>query len=364
MLLSAELSNLVAPMCTDLGFCLDLSSAQLQCMALFTRLTRLQVMTLGEGACRDLPDTLSQLKQLEELQILGYSELPASFSSLGQLRSLRLSLSPPAGNDAPLQDLQSYTQLTHLCIEGSHQGSVLVLLPLGKTVCLEQLWCKPMGVMLHLQHATRLSEISLSQDIDATLHWPLSMPDLRSLNTGCIPPMSNPTQPPSDSLPSAWQHYTNLEQLVALHYSLSALPDWVSALQKLTFVDLRDAGFNRFPAVLSTLRSIKHLHLGTIYEALTQNGWAFLHAISTLSSLEFWCISCIVEEDDHDYRLKADELLALAELSRNLCFRPRTVPLTYTMSEVEGDYTHVGFAHCLEHLAEAVAAHGPSPIVF
>ncbi len=266
-------------LCASLSSHWGLSLKGFETVGTFTNLTYLSLVAPNELERRRVPDCLTRLRNLKELELAYFTSLPPALSSLPSLAELHLA---PRG--AQEQDLTGYSRLTSLDTWFGNTNYYTMLLHLGDA--LQRLSLQRPCHIANLDAATRLTCIELCGDVINHCDWPPELPFLQVLHTtGKTDDAHRYSEMLLPELPMSWQGYTSLTDLNVAPIDMLKLPNWLSNLQQLTSLTLRRAYFHDFPTVMFSLSKLQHLELPEltlcVLDHLTQ-----LASLSRLTHLE------------------------------------------------------------------------------
>jgi len=238
-----------------------------------SRLSALRELSINDDELKTLPDVLGKLAKLEKLSLTlpKLRALPRVLASLPALRELTLS----CDGLTSLDDRALPRGLTKLSIDGSNLtslpeslGSVtgLVELTLGHS--------KVDELPASLAKLTALADLTLDGSaLDKVPAVVGKLSALRQLSLYGVPALDEGALPKSltrltivgcssDVLPKSLATLTNLEDLMVCRTKLTAVPDSIRKLRKLTTLDLaRNEELAELPAWLGELTRLESLSL-------------------------------------------------------------------------------------------------------
>lgn len=189
---------------------------------------------------------LQQLRALTPNAVPAGSAACASLAQLPQLREIQMSIECRAYQTLNFSWLTQVTSL--LCGYGS-----AVILPQGNHVSLQRLEMFGPARVVGLVSATHLSRIHFTSChyYECNCNWPVCLPFVKEISWQC----HKLYEQHEHTIPMEWQNY------VAWSLSLPAgkLPNWFTALQHLTMLQMDFAVSPTFPASLSNLCGLEKL---------------------------------------------------------------------------------------------------------
>ncbi len=257
--------------------------------------SNLECLTLGAGSGLPLEDVtfVSQLISLTYLQLFSglraddtASQLQGSFTQLSKLQCLEAhnfhSVSPDLSKLTSLHtlcllpatdathDLSGFSNLTHLDITSSRKGGGRIILPAGDHVQLQHLVADTKGRLLNLHFATALTRLELHPHQVDSVQWPYCLPRLKVLQFGYAFEEAyaslfaqDRTLQLHDPLPSAWQHYINLEYLRIPRFATQdGMPCWLPEFKHVKALEMPMAVSSDFLTELLQLTGLEILNLG------------------------------------------------------------------------------------------------------
>lgn len=261
---------------------LNISQNELEDLPMeISQLTKLKILDVSSNHFQSFPKVIFELRQLEDLNLTGkyrieedkilIQNIPNEISQLTNLKILNLS---KQGIELLPQSIQQLNKLESLYLYGNQLD---------------------ISSVIHISGLINLKILDLSaNDIE---ELPLSFVDLQNLHTLYIDNRYGEGVPVGKQLktfPAVLCKLKNLKTLSLSGMQFEALKVDFSQLQNLTYLDLYNNYFRKFPKALLALKSLEALNLGVYpvgeYGVIAQKLFIIPQSICQLTNLKYFLL--------------------------------------------------------------------------